>query len=131
MKVHEVAAICAPSPSQQAALAALTGPTEPIQQMLDALNDRRNLCCKRLDELKVAFDYVKPRGAFYIMARYLFTDTPSRETAVRLLNEARVVTIPGGSFDPGGEGHLRMSYGGTEEEIETAFDRMGDWLRKQ
>ena len=123
-----MSAICAPAPSQYAALAALTGPTEPIRQMRDALNARRKLCCRRLDALTGLFDYVAPRGAFYIMARYLFTDTPSRQTAVRLLNEARVITIPGGSFGPGGEGHLRLSYGGTVEEIETAFDRIDAWL---
>jgi aminotransferase len=131
MKVHDVAAICAPVPSQHAALAALIGPTEPIRQMRDTLNKRRKLCCNRLDEIKDAFDYVKPSGAFYVMARYLFSDAPSRETAIRLLNEARVITIPGGSFGPGGEGHLRLSYGGTEEEIEEAFDRIAIWLRKQ
>ena len=130
MKVHDVAAICAPAPSQYAALAALTGPTDPIRQMRDALDARRTLCCRRLDTLADAFDYVAPRGAFYIMARYRFTDTPSRKTAVRLLNEARVITIPGGAFGPGGEGHLRLSYGGTEEEIGTAFDRIDAWLNK-
>lgn len=130
MKVHDVAAICAPAPSQYAALDALTGPTEPIRQMREALNARRELCCRRLDTLTGVFDYVAPRGAFYTMARYGFTDAPSRETAVRLLNEARVITIPGGSFGPGVEGHLRLSYGGTEEEIEAAFDRIDTWLKQ-
>jgi aminotransferase len=64
------------------------------------------------------------------MARYGFTDAPSRETAVRLLNEARVITITGGSFGPGGEGHLHLSYGGTEEEIEAALDRIDAWLKQ-
>ena len=128
MKVHDVAAICAPAPSQYAALAALTGPVEPVRQMRDALDRRRQLCCRHLDALSAAFDYVAPRGAFYIMARYRFSDASSRETAVRMLNEARVITIPGGSFGPGGEGHLRLSYGGSEEEIDAAFGRIGAWL---
>ena len=128
MKVHDVAAICAPAPSQYAALAALTGPREPIRQMREILANRRRICCRRLDALAGAFEYVTPRGAFYIMARYLFSGSPSRETAVRLLNEARVITIPGGSFGPGGEGHLRLSYGGQEDDINTAFDRIEAWL---
>ena len=69
MKVHDVAAICAPAPSQHAALATLTGPTETIWQMRDTLNKRRILCCNRLNEMKDAFDYVKPSEAFYVMAR--------------------------------------------------------------
>ena len=128
IKVHDVAAICAPTPSQHAALAALTGPIEPIRQMRTTLNDRRKQCCRRLDALGGAFDYVSPRGAFYLMARYHFTEAPSRETAVRMLNEARVITIPGGSFGPGGEGHLRISYGATEAQIDAAFDRIERWV---
>ena len=131
MKVHDVPATCAPAPSQHAALAALTGPTHPVRQVRNTLNNRRKLCCNRLDEMKDAFDYVKPSGAFYIMPRYLFSDNPSRESAIRLLKEAIVITIPGGSFGSGGEGHLRLSYGATEEEIEEAFNRIATWLKKQ
>lgn len=130
MKVHDVAAICAPTPSQLGALAALNGPQESVESMLEALASRRELCCKRLDALGEAFSYVKPRGAFYVMAKYRFTDAPSREVALRILNEAKVITVPGGSFGPGGEGHLRLSFGGTQEVINEAFDRIEDWLRR-
>jgi aminotransferase len=75
------------------------------------------------------FDYVTPRGAFYVMARYLFTDRPSRDVAIQILNEAKVITIPGGSFGPSGEGHLRISFGGEEAELNEAFDRIEGWLK--
>jgi aminotransferase len=129
LKVHDVAAICAPTPSQFAALAALTGPQDIVGQMRDVLARRRDLCCRRLDRLGEAFSYVKPKGAFYLMAKYRFTDAPSRHVALRILNEARVITIPGGSFGPAGEGHLRLSFGGPDEEINEAFDRIERWLK--
>ena len=128
MKVHDVAAICAPTPSQYAALTALNGPQRAVDEMREALLKRRDLCCERLDNLGDLFSYVKPRGAFYLMAKYLFTDASSRDVAIRILNEAKVITVPGGSFGPGGEGHLRLSFGGTEEDITEAFDRIERWL---
>jgi aminotransferase len=128
LKVHDVAAICAPTPSQMGALAALTGPQKVVDHMREALLKRRDLCCARLDALGGTFSYVRPGGAFYLMARYRFTDAPSREVALRILNEAKVITVPGGSFGEGGEGHLRLSFGGDENELNEAFDRIEKWV---
>ena len=129
MKAHDASAICAPTPAQYAALAALTGPQDCVDQMTAALTARKNLCCQRLDEMADTFAYVAPRGAFYVMARYLFTNRPSRDVAIQILNEARVITIPGGSFGPQGEGHLRISFGAEEKELTEAFDRMARWTK--
>nr|WP_240744212.1 pyridoxal phosphate-dependent aminotransferase [Desulfopila sp. IMCC35006] len=127
MKVHDATAICAPTPSQFAALAALDGDQECVAEMRDALVKRRTLCCARLDRLQKYFSYVPPRGAFYVMARYLFQAASSQEVATRLLEEARVITIPGGAFGQGGEGHLRLSFGGELTVIDEAFDRIEQW----
>ncbi len=129
MKVHDASAICAPTPAQVAALAALQGPPECAEAMRLELHKRRDLCCRRLDALADFFSYVKPQGAFYVMPRYRFSDAPSKEVALRILHEARVITIPGGTFGAAGEGHLRLSFGGDEEEINEAFDRLEGWLR--
>jgi aminotransferase len=129
MKAHDASAICAPTPSQFAALAALSGPQTCVDDMCRALTARKELCCHRLNRMAGMFDYVEPRGAFYVMARYLFTDRSSRDVAIQILNEAKVITIPGGSFGPQGEGHLRISFGGKEDELNEAFDRMADWLK--
>jgi len=129
MKVHDATAICAPTPSQFAALAALEGEQVCVAEMRDQLFERKALCCERLDRLGKYFSYVPPKGAFYVMARYLFSDADSEEIAIRLLEEARVITIPGGSFGKGGEGHLRISFGGEPAVINEAFDRIERWLR--
>ena len=128
MKVHDAATICSPTPSQIAALAALEGDQQCIRDMCAELTRRRALCCRRLDQLGDHFSYVPPKGAFYVMARYHFTDDKSDEVALRLLEEARVITIPGGTFGKGGEGHLRLSFGGEEKVINEAFDRIERWL---
>lgn len=130
MKVHDATAICAPTPSQHAALAALKGDQESVSAMREKLVDRKELCCSRLDSLSDYFSYIPPKGAFYVMAKYLFSDDPSQDVAIRLLQEAKVVTIPGGAFGEGGEGHLRISFGGEPGEINEAFDRIEKWLKK-
>jgi aminotransferase len=128
MKVHDAAVIAAPTVSQYAALAALTGPREPYEEMRLELAARRDLCLSRLDRLPEHFGYNRPGGAFYVMARYLFSRDPSGQLAQTFIREPKVVTVPGGSYGPGGEGHLRLSYGGTPEIINEAFDRIERWL---
>ena len=127
LKVHDATAICAPAVSQYAALAALTGPQDCVDAMCAALTQRKELACKRLDAMAPHFDYVTPRGAFYIMARYTFTQDSSDVVARRLLEEGRVITVPGASFGPTGEHHLRLSFGMEESELNEAFDRMAAW----
>lgn len=129
MKVHDATTVCAPTVSQVAALAALSGPDGPAETMRAELERRRDLCCARLDELGEYFDYVRPRGAFYVMAGYRFSDRPSREVAEEMIRQARVITIPGGSYGPDGEGHLRISFGTDRPGIDAAFDRIGEWVR--
>jgi aminotransferase len=52
----------------------------------------------------------------------------SIELSLRLLYEAKVVTVPGIAFGAEGEGHLRLSFCGPEGDIEEAFDRIEEWL---
>ena len=136
LKIHDAAAICAPTPAQVAALASLGGPQEVFLAMHAELEKRRNLICARLNGpgLGERFSHVRPRGAFYVMAK---ADLPrtgnapvadSRTLAIRLIREAKVITIPGGAFGPGGEGHLRLSFGGDEAEISEALRRMKAWI---
>src|SRR5262249_42561188 len=58
--------ICAPTPSQYAALAALTGPQDHLTQMMAEYTRRRNTMAAAFDELGVT--YSMPRGAFYFWA---------------------------------------------------------------
>ena len=46
------------------------------------------------------------------------------EFAIKLLKEAKVAVTPGSAFGPSGEHHVRMAFCVSEEEINTAFDRI-------
>ena len=127
-KVHDAATICAPTISQCAALAALNGDQQWVATCCRELAKKKEVCCSRLDRLAPHFSYVAPKGAFYIMGKYHFTTDNSQQTAHRLLDETGVITVPGGSFGQGGEGHLRLSFGGETAEINESFDRIERWL---
>lgn len=128
LKVHDATVICAPTVSQYAALAALTEckPNE-TEEIFRALSNRRDLTCARLDELAGLFTYVRPRGAYYVLPKFNRSDVDSMTFAMRMLHEAKVIVIPGRAFGPQGEGHIRISFGGTENEINEAFDRIEKW----
>lgn len=137
LKVHDAFAICAPTISQYAALAALKATdgkggegNKFIQQLVETLGSRRNIICQRLDNLHHVFSYQKPKGTYYIFPKIMLEGTNSMDLALRLLYEAKVITIPGNGFGPTGEGHIRLSYGGTEEEINKAFDRIDEWAKR-
>ncbi len=124
-KAHIPFAICAPVVSQYAALAALRGSQDCVAGFRDHYRAARDLMCKRLDGLTPVFAYQKPHGSYLMFPRIL--SDVGRDSAAfckRLLREARVSTTPGVAFGPTGEGHLRMSFCVTEDEINKAFDRM-------
>lgn len=136
LKVHDAFAICAPTISQVAALAALEATNGKdgegdrfIRNLVEALNSRRKLTCERLDRLGQLFAYQKPMGAYYVFPKIL-ADLGSVDLALKLLYEAKVITVPGNGFGPTGEGHLRLSFGATEQEIQEAFDRIASWAAR-
>jgi aspartate/methionine/tyrosine aminotransferase len=124
MKVHDATIICTPRISQVAALAALQGDREPMHEFKRVLDDRRRLICERLDRVDHAFDYVRPRGAYYVFPRILAEHEDSVEFSMRLLEEAKVTVTPGAAFGEQGEHHVRMAYCVAEDVINTAFDRI-------
>jgi len=127
LKVHDALQICAPAISQKAAITALRGGQESVEEFAKKLGENRELMCEKLDELSDFLEYQKPEGAYYILAKYKKPQMSSVELAVKILREARVVTIPGAAFGPAGEGHLRFSFACSPEEIEEGFRRLRVW----
>ncbi|KKW11071.1 MAG: Aromatic amino acid aminotransferase [Parcubacteria group bacterium GW2011_GWA2_49_9] len=128
MKVHDAFVICAPTISQYAALIALTGKPKPEDVDIKAeLAKKREIICSRLDKLRDLFSYVKPQGAYYLLAKYKKTNLNSWKFALKMLKEARVISVPGSAFGSQGEGYIRFSYGASIKTIDEAFDRIEEW----
>ncbi len=130
-KAHIPLSICAPVASQYAAIAALKGSQECIQEFRSHYVNARNLMCERLDRLDSVFEYSKPEGSYLMFPKILGKQgNDSIAFCKNLLKEARVSTTPGIAFGPTGENHLRLSFCVPEEMINKAFDRMEDYFRK-
>ena len=121
-KVRESTTACTSSVAQHAALAALTGPQEPVTEMYEAFRDRRNYVADRVAKMD-GVDCPYPEGAFYAFLN-VEGETESLPLAKRLLREAGVVLAPGDGFGDVGEGHLRLSFANSMDRLETGFDRI-------
>ena len=97
--------------------------------MVDELKARRDLMCQGLDMMSPALTYQKPEGAYYVFVRFNIPGMNSVDLALKLLYEAKVIVVPGRAFGPTGDNFIRLSFGGTREEIKIALDRMQDWLK--
>jgi len=127
-KTHIPLAICAPVISQYAALAALLGPQDCVDEFRTHYQKMRDVMCTRLDLLPEVFSYTKPSGSYLMFPKVEREEGKDSKTfAKKLLLEAGVSTTPGIAFK--GEGHLRMSFCVPEETIHKAFDRMEAYLR--
>lgn len=116
LKVHQYIQACAPSISQKAAYVALTGPQNSVRAMVEEFRARRNIVVQSLKEIT---NCVKPAGAFYAFPRFA-TQRTSLDLARRLA-QAGVIIVPGSAFGRFGEGHLRISYAASRENLERAL----------
>jgi aminotransferase len=126
-KLHYYTTLCPNSISQKAALAALTGPQDCITQMLREYEKRRRLVIDELNHVK-SLSYSMPTGAFYVFPDFSSFEKSDETLALRLLKEAKVVTVPGSGFGKAGDGHLRLSYSISYEKVKEGIRRIRAWL---
>jgi aminotransferase len=122
-KLHYYAVLCPNAISQKAAFAALIGPQDCVQEMVREYNRRRELVLNELEKI-ASLSYTKPKGAFYVFPNFSSYERSDEAMAANLLKEARVVTAPGSGFGRAGEGHLRISYSVSYEQVEEGMKRI-------
>jgi len=119
--------ICAPHPSQTAALAALDSIPE-LERNVDVYRANRKLM---IDGLKAAgfTSFAPPDGAFYIYADVSDLTDDSPAFATELLEKAGVAVTPGLDFDPvRGHQTLRFSYARTTDDIREGLARLKAYM---
>lgn len=129
-KLHYYAILCPNAISQKAAVAALAGPQNCVQEMITEYDRRRELVLSELDKIK-SLSYTKPKGAFYVFPDFSRFDKSDEAFASCLLKEAGVVTAPGSGFGKAGEGHLRISYSVSYEQIKEGMKRIRRFLENK
>ena len=124
-KAHIPFSICAPVASQYAAIAALKGSQDCVEEFRKHYLKARNLMCERLDRLTSVFQYCKPDGAYLMFPKIIDSrGMDSLAFSIDLLKKVKVSTTPGIAFGPTGESHIRLSFCVPEEMINKAFDRI-------
>jgi len=112
---------------QKAAVAALKGPQECVDEMLveyTALRDHVLAGLQTIPGLRC----VKPQGAFYVypnISNFLGRKgvNSAADVAGGLLREAHVAVVPGEGF--GTRDHIRISYATSRKELDRGIERMG------
>ena len=125
--------ICANTPVQIAATAALNGPQEMVKDIVDRLRQRRDFSWKRLNEIE-GISTTKPEGAFYIFPKIHDVGTrwkTDMEFVVQLLKETGVLIVNGSGFDPVyGKGHARAVFLPPIAELDAAFNALEAFMTK-
>jgi aminotransferase len=121
-KIHQYAIMCAPTPAQHAAMAALETGEPYVLEMLNEYERRRTLMTQRFNEM--GLPCFEPRGAFYCFPNITSTRLNDETFAQRLLAEERVAVVPGSAFGPSGAGYVRACYATAYEQIVEAMDRI-------
>lgn len=118
---------CVNAPTQFAGIAALDGPQDDAEKMVEAFDERRQVVMSLANDIE-GMRCVRPAGAFYAFPNISGTGFEAKTLQDRLLAEAHVAAIAGTSFGAQGEGYLRISYANSVENIERAMARIKSWL---
>ena len=114
--------------SQHAALAALTGPQEPLHAMLAEYAERRDWLMPALTA--AGFTFGHPGGAFYIYTNISSTGMAAPEFCERLLRETGVMLFPGTMFGDTSTDYIRISYLQPLPMIQDAMRRITDFATR-
>ena len=112
--------------AQKGGLAALKGDQQPVADMRDEFDMRRNYMVNRLDAIS-RISVVKPQGAFYVLVNIGKLGLSSSNFADRLLSKHQVAVVPGVAF--GNDATVRLSYATSLDVIKKGLDRFEEFCK--
>lgn len=119
--------ISAPALSQYAALAAFDA-YEELDARKAVYARNRELLLRELPDLGFS-EFTPVDGAFYVYANVSSFANDSSDFARKMLTEVGVAATPGADFDSrNGHRHVRFSFAGSTQDMETAISRLRSWL---
>lgn len=117
--------------SQAAAVAALNGPHDCITDMNKAFKQRHDIVLAKLNSMD-GIECLPADGTFYLfpnvsglMEKLGFDSDVT--FAAALLDKGEVALVPGSAF--GLNGHLRLSFATSQEQLDKALDKMQSWIQ--
>jgi aspartate/methionine/tyrosine aminotransferase len=120
---------CTASFTQVAGIAALRGDQSSVDKMSAEFKHRRDVFVAGLNKIK-GFSCRIPKGAFYVFPNITKTGWPSKKLADAMLEQAGVACLSGTAFGKYGEGYLRFSVANSLENLNTALEKIEEWVGK-
>ena len=102
----------------------------PVVGTLDLPELRRKLALEGLESIGLPIN-PHPDGAFYAFFDISKLEKNSMKLASEILTSTGVSLAPGKDFGPKGEGHLRLSYCNSNENIEKGINLIGKFLKEK
>jgi len=122
LRVEEINNSCTSIFTQKAGVAALSEDQSCVKEMVGEYQKRRDVL---YDCLKKKFSVNKSKGSFFLFPE---VEGKSLDVSEKILEEAKVATVPGIGFGELGEGHVRFSYSTPIENIQEAVRRIDEVL---
>jgi aminotransferase len=125
-KIHQYAIMCSPTTAQYAAIEALKGGDDAVDEMVREYNRRRRVLVEGFN--KMGLECFEPKGAFYVFPSIKSTGMTSDEFCEKLLTEEKVLVVPGNAFGDCGDGFIRACYATSMDDILEALKRIEKFI---
>lgn len=121
LRIHQNTTVCANTPAQWGAIAALDGSQISTQAMIHEFDRRRKLLIEQLNTIP-NISFPRPEGAMYIYINVSKLSDDAYHLANQLLEKAHTAVIP---WD---REHIRIAYGNSYENLAIAIQRMRNFF---
>ncbi len=122
--------------AQKAALSAISGPQDCVEEMKKSFAQRRSYMVKKVKEIPY-LDCLSPEGAFYLFVEVKDTFGKTFKNnkiadvddfATCLLNEYKVAVVPGTGF--GAPNYIRLSFATSQDNIQKGLERIEKFVKQ-
>ena len=120
---------CVNAAAQFAGIAALDGPDDSIDAMMEKFTQRRDIIYKGLNDLP-GVECSLPGGAFYAFPKVIGTGMNGAEFARKAMHEAGVAIVPGSAFGETCQNYVRFSFAASRDNISQALENIKKMLTK-
>ena len=118
---------CVNAAAQFAGIAALDGPDDSIDLMMEKFTQRRKLIHEGLNSLP-GVECSLPGGAFYAFPKVIGTGMDGSEFCKRAMHEAGVAIVPGTAFGKTCKDYVRFSFAASQDNISNALENIKKML---
>ena len=118
---------CVNAASQFAGIAALDGPDDSINAMMEEFTLRRKLIHEGLNSLP-GVECSLPGGAFYAFPKVIGTGMDGSEFCKKAMHEAGVAIVPGTAFGKTCNDYVRFSFACSQDNISNALENLKKML---